>query len=271
MLFEVDNLRCTRDERCVAECPARILEMDGSGPVMVAGGEEICIRCGHCVAVCPEEAVTLSFLSPSQCLVLDRDILPGPEGTEMVLRSRRSIRSYRRQGLDRNILEKGLAVAAAAPTGSNRQLVKWLVLAEREQVETVTRHVADWMRYVVANHPEVAGPLNMERIIADYDKGVDRICRSAPQLIFAYADKAVGVGAADCHTALAYLELILPSLGGGSCWAGYVTFAASQWPPLTDYLGLGEPFRIHGGVMAGVPKHSYHRIPVRNRPDITYR
>jgi nitroreductase len=149
--------------------------------------------------------------------------------------------------------------------------VKWLVLYERSDVETVARHVADWMRYMLANHPAVAAQFNMQKILDDVEQGVDRICRQAPHLIFAFIGKEVGVGAADCHTALAYLELILPSLGGGSCWAGYVTFAASQWPPLAEFLGLSEDIRLHGAVMAGIPKFRYHRIPPRNLPDIRYR
>jgi len=217
MLFQVDTIACNKDKICVMECPARILEMSNDGPVMVAGGEEVCIRCGHCLAVCPVEAVTLDFLSPSDCLVVDQEGALDSQQAEMFLRSRRSIRTYKQKPLGKDILEKALTVASSAPTGSNRQLVKWLVLYERRDVETVAKHVVDWMRYMLANHPEVAAKFNMQKILDDVERGVDRICRQAPHLVFASIGKEIGVGAADCHTALAYLELILPSLGGGSC------------------------------------------------------
>lgn len=271
MLFQVDTTICNQDEICVQECPARILEMNSEGPVMAAGGEEICIRCGHCVAVCPVAAITLDFLSPDDCLVVDQECVADCRQAEMLLRSRRSIRTYKHKPLAKDVLEKALTIASSAPTGSNRQLVKWLVLYERSDVETVTSHVVDWMRYMLANHPDVAAQLNMQKILDDVGRGADRICRKAPHLVFAYIGKEVGVGAADCHTALAYLELILPSLGGGSCWAGYVTFAANQWPPLAQFLGLSEDVRLYGAVMAGIPKFRYPRIPPRNMPDITYR
>ena len=271
MFFQVDTTICNKDEICVLECPARILTMNADGPVMVKGGEEFCIRCGHCVAVCPVGAVALEFLSPDECLQIEDGYFSDAQQAEMFLRSRRSIRTYRQQPLDKNTLEKALKIASSAPTGSNRQLVKWLVLYERSDVENVVTHVVDWMRYTLANDPDMAAQLNMQKILNDVEQGADRICRQAPHLVFAYIDKEVGVGAADCHTALSYLELSLPSLGGGSCWAGYVMRAVSQWPPLVQFLGLSEEFCLYGAVMVGIPKFHYHRIPSRNMPDITYR
>jgi nitroreductase/NAD-dependent dihydropyrimidine dehydrogenase PreA subunit len=270
MFFQVDNQKCTQDKICVMECPARILEMTEQGPVMREGGEDVCIRCGHCVAVCPVAAVELDFLTPAECLPIDKDLLADTQQAELFLRSRRSIRTYRKKQLPKEILENALNIASAAPTGSNRQPVKWLVFYEPKEVEIIAAHVIDWMRYMLANHPDVAANFNMEKIVADADKGLDRICRNAPHLVFAYASKEFGIAAADCHTALAYLELALPAFGAGSCWAGYIHFAASQWPPLTAFLALPDGYQLHGAVMAGYPKFGYHRIPPRNNADITY-
>ena len=271
MFFQVTSEKCNMDGICVLECPARILEMTGQGPVMQEGGADICIRCGHCVAVCPEAAVKLDFLSPDDCIEIDRGQLPDANQAELFLRSRRSIRSYRKKPMPKEDLEHALAIASCAPTGSNRQPVKWLVFHDRKDVEVIAGHVVDWMRYVLANHPEVAATFNMERILSDVASGIDRICRHAPHLVFAYASKESGVASADCHTAIAYLELVLPSLDAGSCWAGYVNFAASQWPPLAEFLALPEGFLFHGAVMVGYPKFHYHRIPPRKLPDIVYR
>lgn len=271
MFFQVKYHVCNQDQICVQECPARILQMTEQGPVMEAGGEELCIRCGHCVAVCPVAAITMDFLAPEDCLEIDQHLLTDMEQTDHLLRSRRSIRTYRQKALPKDVLEHALAIASAAPTGSNRQQVKWLVFHERKDVEAIAAHVADWMRYMVTSQPEVAAAFNMQKILSDVDKGIDRICRHAPHLLFAYAHKDIGVAPADCHTALAYLELALPALGAGSCWAGYVNFAAGQWPPLAAFLAVPEGYRVHGAVMVGYPKFRYHRIPPRKAPDIIYR
>ena len=48
-LFTIDQKECRRDGLCVAECPAKIIEIIGKEgfPTPVAGAEDLCINCGH--------------------------------------------------------------------------------------------------------------------------------------------------------------------------------------------------------------------------------
>lgn len=270
MLVNVDVSKCNNDGLCVLECPARILEMQDNGPVAIEGAEEICIQCGHCVAICPEAALSLDFLAPGDCMEIDEKLHLAADHVEHFLKSRRSIRTYRKKPAPVALLEKALSIASYAPTGSNKQSVRWLVIHKKEGVQTIGSHVIDWMQFVITKHPDIAANFNMPRLVSAWREGIDRICRDAPHLIFTYASKENTSGKADCDTALAYLELALPSFGLGSCWAGYATAAANQWPPLTDFLGLEDDHSIHGAVMAGYPKFAYKRIPKRNKADIVY-
>ncbi|WP_022667791.1 nitroreductase family protein [Desulfospira joergensenii] len=269
-LFKIDLDRCDKDGICAIECPAHIIRMGPEGPVPVAGAEEACIRCGHCVAVCPKGAFCLDFLSPDQCMPLEKEWVLGEERVEHFLRSRRSIRRYKDKSVPRNIFEKALGIACCAPTGSNRQPVKWLVVDKKEDVAKIAGQVIDWMRYMVKEMPEVARTLNMEILVAQWDKGIDRICRDAPFMVFAHAASEIGSAGADCHTALAYLELALTGFGLGSCWAGYVNYAAGHWPDLKKTLNLPRDHSCHGALMVGYPKFRYERAPKRNPPDIHY-
>jgi nitroreductase len=69
---------------------------------------------------------------------------------------------------------------------------------------------------------------------------------------------------------MAYLELALPGLGLGSCWAGYVNYAVGQWPDLKKELNLPKKHTCHGALMVGYPKYKYFRAPKRNAPVIRY-
>ncbi|THB80775.1 MAG: nitroreductase [Desulfobacteraceae bacterium] len=269
-LFTIDQDKCDKDGICALECPAYIIEMTEEGPVPIDGAEEICINCGHCVAICPKSAIQLVTLTADQCLPIEKNLAVPAQQAEQFLRSRRSIRRYKDKEVPADVFEKALEIACCAPTGSNRQPVQWLVLSKKEDVVSVASHVINWMRYVIQNHPEIAQAFNMENLVSQWDQGLDRICRGAPQLIFAYASDEFGSGAADCHTALAYLELILPSHGLGSCWAGYVNYAAGQWPDLKAMLNLPPGHTCHGALMVGYPKFKYARAPKRNAPVIRY-
>lgn len=105
MFLTVDYSKCNRDALCVLECPARIIEMDDKGPVAIEGAEDTCIQCGHCVAICPESALKLDFLSPESCREVDENLHLTPDQVEHFLRSRRSIRTYRKKAVQPDVLK----------------------------------------------------------------------------------------------------------------------------------------------------------------------
>ncbi len=269
-LFTIDNVKCDKDGICVLECPAHIIKMTKQGPQLKQGAKPFCIKCGHCVAVCPKAAFSLEFLSPDQCMPIEEDLGLNANQTAHFLRSRRSVRRYKKKQVPEDVFEKALAIACSAPTASNNQPVKWLVVNGEKAVGKIGAQVIDWMRYVLKTHPQMAKLYNLEILITKWDKGEDRVCRNAPMIVFAYASDQFASAATDCHIALAYLELALTGFNLGSCWAGYVNSAVGQWPKLAAHLKLPKKYTCHGALMVGFPKLKYYRVPKRNLPDIRY-
>jgi nitroreductase/NAD-dependent dihydropyrimidine dehydrogenase PreA subunit len=269
-LIAVDPTKCKRDATCVATCPMEILRLDAGAtvPEMVAGGEEQCVKCGHCVAVCPHEALSHQAMSLAGCPPIRQELMVSPEQAEQFLRSRRSIRAYQDRAVERSALEKLIAVARHAPTASNGQRVHWIVLGARDQVKKLAGKVIDMLRDKIAHQPAAAA--RFERHLAAWDAGHDRITRGAPVLLFTTAPRDYGFGAADCAIALSHLDLAAPSLGFGTCWAGYVMLAANSWPPLLEGLAIPEGHACFGAMMVGYPKHRYHRLPQRNQASVTW-
>jgi nitroreductase/NAD-dependent dihydropyrimidine dehydrogenase PreA subunit len=268
----IDPERCNQDGICAAECPVKILGFPKKGetPSLVQGGEALCIRCGHCVAVCPTAAIRLNFLAPEDCTPVDRNLLPDEKATEHLLATRRSIRNYKKESVDKDRIEKLLATASLAPTGHNSRCVQWLVIHDTQEVRRLTAMVADWMRYMIKEQPAMAKAFHLEETVAGFDLGLDVICRDAPHIVVACAHKAAPTGAIDCATALAYLELAAPPMGLGTCWAGFFNIAATFWPPLKEALGLPKGVNNHGAVLLGVPRFKYHRIPPRQAASIRW-
>ncbi|MDD5729143.1 MAG: hypothetical protein PHV59_11325, partial [Victivallales bacterium] len=59
--------------------------------------------------------------------------------------------------------------------------------------------------------------------------------------------------------------------GLGACWAGYVSMAINQYPPLKEYAGLRKRQSCYGAMMLGYPVYTYRRIPLRNKARINWR
>ncbi len=271
-LFTVDESKCTRDGICVAACPARVIEMkDGLVPAPVRAAARGCIKCGHCVAVCPQGALSHSVIKLEDCPPVRGDWELTPERAEHFLRSRRSVRLYRDAPVEPEKLARLVEIARYAPTGSNSQQVKWLVVKSREDVRMISGMVIDFMRSMVESGQPIATSYRLDKLVQAWDAGTDIISRGAPSLVFALAPKNYGVAQVDCANALSYLDLAAPSLGLGCCWGGFIMMATACWPPLQAELALPEGYASFGAMMVGYPKYKYHRLPVRKEAEIVWR
>lgn len=271
-LFVVDEEKCKKDGICAAECPVGIIrfEKGGTAPKPADRLVEMCIRCGHCVAVCPEGAMTHEYLRPDQCPPVKKEWLLDPERTEHFLRSRRSIRNFNKQPVDRNILERLIDVARYAPSGHNSQAAEWIVISDPVGVHKAAGFVIDWMRTIINRKPEVAQAMGLEFFVKAWEKGEDKICRNAPHMIITHALTKEPTGAQACTIAMTYLDLAAPSFGLGTCWAGFFTLALNKLPDMQGAVGLPDGNTCHGAVMLGFPKYQYYRMPLRSDPKITW-
>ena len=271
-LFEVNHQTCNQDGICAAVCPAGIVDFEkGSYPVPSTEAEEICIRCGHCVAVCPTASLSHREMPVEACPPVQKALHLGSEQCEHFLRSRRSIRVYKDKPVGRDLLAKLIDIARYAPSGHNAQDAKWLVLENREELHTLSGIAVDWMRWMMENMSQIALSMHMDRAILRWESGVDSILRGAPALIIAYGEKENVRATTTCTIALTYLELAATSLDLGGCWAGYFNAAAIHFPPMAEALSLPEGHQSCGAMMVGYPKFRYHRLPLRNTPNITWR
>jgi len=270
--FEVDPEKCNRDGLCVEECPGRIIRLaDKAGvPLPEADFASYCIACGHCVAVCPTGAFKLNGLGPDQCPEIVNDLKLTAEQAEQFLRSRRSIRTFKDKRVERAQLEKLLEMACYAPSAKNSQPWHWTVVENPTEVHRLAGLVIDYMRGFIAEKPKLAALFSYTRVVAAWDKGLERVCRGAPHLIVAHADKNWGFGAEDTALALSYLELYAPVLGLGTCWAGYFYSAVNAYPPLFEALKLPAKHKAFGAMMVGYPKFRYQRLVPRKPPKVSW-
>lgn len=249
-VFSVIPELCRQDGICASVCPAHVIKgPKGKTPVMRPDKEDKCIACGHCMAFCPHGAARVDVLDPGDMLPLDRSLLPDPESLEMLFRTRRSIRRFKREAVPRDILERILLAARHAPSGKNRRALRWVVVYGPERMRAIGDAVADGLEQDLRDKPQ---PVIAESrgLMKAWRRKLDPIFRGAPHLVMAVTPKAPMVEL-DAAIALTYLELAALTHNVGACWAGYVTIVARMYAPLRELLGVSENEAVAGGQMLG--------------------
>jgi len=258
----IDREKCKKDGICVAECPFGLFRDTGEKiPEVIEGAGELCINCGHCVAVCPGAAITVSGVGADTCEPVDKDLTVSREQAVQLFKSRRSIRSYKAGPVERETLAALLDMARWAPTAKNGQPVNWIVLTGQDEVMRLSGMVIDWMRDKGV----------MPGMVKAFENGEDVIHRGAPHLLIAHAHTQGVKPVEDCVIALTTVEAAAPAFGLGSCWAGFTMTAAKDSQAIADFLDLPGGHAMFGALMLGYPKYRYRRIPPRNALNVQWR
>jgi nitroreductase/ferredoxin len=273
MFFYIDPEKCNRDGICVEACGRRLIKMEEADlvPTLIADAEELCVNCGHCVAVCPSGALSHHTMKPEDCPQIRKELIIDLEEAEQFLRSRRSIRNYRDKPVERDKLNKLIQVSGYAPSAHNARPVHFLVIEDKAEVRRLSGLVVDWMRMTIKEDSALAKGLHLDWVVGLWDGGKDPICNNAPHLVITHAAENSPMAQVDCILALAYAEFIALPLGLGTTWAGYVMAATIFYPPLTEALNLPESQKCFGVIMVGYPKLKFVRMPLRNPPAVAWR
>ncbi len=269
-LYTVKKENCTRCGTCIRLCVAKIVEPDEEKYPFVADNREpLCIRCGQCVAFCPTSCNALSFQTEEPKSV-DASLFPTPESAETFLRSRRSVRYFEKEGLSREVLNRLFETVRYAPTASNRQAVRWVVLETREKTENLERRIIEIARREIGVAPRGKTADMFRYLVQMWDAGIPVVARGAPQLAVSAVSANEGMRE-DGAIALTYLELAAHALGAGCCWGGFFTHMLRAFPELREGLGIRDDEHVAGAQMIGRPVLGLpERLPPRKTPDITW-
>lgn len=263
-LISIDRKKCKKDGICAAECPFSLIALTGDEgfPEIRPAAARLCIQCGHCVAVCPHDALSLAAMNPDDFQAIGNGALPTLKKTGQLLTTRRSIRTYQRQTVPRAHIEQLLDLCRWAPSAKNEQPVHWLVVENPEAVHHLAGLVVDWLR-TGTTYPG---------IVSAWDQGKDMVLRGAPHLLVAHAHGDSLKPEIDCTIALTYFDLAAASCGIGTCWAGILmSAAAAGHQPLLDALALPEGYHLYGAMIFGYPRFPYFKIPPRKDTRVIWR
>lgn len=271
LLFTVRADRCDRCARCVEDCPAGIIRMtDEALPSVAPDDEEQCLECQHCLAACPQAAISVFGLSPDQSLPLAPGDLPSLQQMTLLVRGRRSYRHYRDEDVDGSLLDGLLATLANVPTGVNRQELTFRVIDDRAVMQGIRERLyRDILAAAAADELPTESPL--ERFARIYtDTGRDILLRGAPHVLIVSAPPDAPCPNEDVTLALAYFELLAQSAGLGTVWCGLLKMALEQLPALKPLFDLPADHAYYA-ILFGLPAWRYPRTVQRDRGAVVRR
>lgn len=282
--LEIDASACIGCERCVRICTSRIFHVeekaaDTSARKRIGIQEpELCIRCGHCVAVCPAGAITHGDFPAQTVHPFNAALRPTPEQMMELIRTRRSNRAFSGAPVPADALAQIIEAAHRAPTASNAQQLAIVQVHDQALIRKLGQITVKTF-LGVANKLEspLVKPLvkpfapgmyklfpKMRMLAAEMEKGRDFILRGAQDVLFFYTPKSCRFGCQDANLAYQNASLMAECLDVAHFYTGFVCAAFQQNPkPFLECLGIEG--RIHAGMALGMPEFSFERY-IDRRP-----
>jgi nitroreductase len=273
---------------CVQECPGKLYIQVSKDSIPEAHDLEFCNSCGHCVAICPKDAIVHSGFPQDYVQPVNQNNLPSQEGVLELLRTRRSTRVFRDKPVEKQQIERIIDATRFAPTAHNTQTTEYIVVQNKKTLEEMVRATANIISSTVtlARNPLMKPLISMslgkhsaaffksipqlKRLIAAIQSGTDRILRNAPALIIFHADERSAMADINAQLAIQNAALMTYSLGLGSFYTGYILVACQRDKSIYRLINLPENHKVYGGLAIGYPKFEFKKWIERKAPEVSW-
>lgn len=207
----VDREKCVGCGLCCKDCPNHVLELqDGKAALL----SDMCLKCGHCIAICPVSAVSISGYDMNEVIAYDKTSFGiGSDIFLNTLKFRRSVRRYKDKPVERDVIERIIEAGWFTPTGSNKQNVRYIVaeesipLLEAEGLRTFRKLVR--LAGFVGKFVKLPFDFSKHKLEPGF------FFHGAPTVIFIVSEDVV-----DASLASMSMELMAESLGLGTLYVG---------------------------------------------------
>jgi nitroreductase/NAD-dependent dihydropyrimidine dehydrogenase PreA subunit len=275
MNIEINYEICTKCGLCSKVCGSKRIEIgeDKYPYKIISAG---CNDCGHCVAVCPENAVLNKRMDIKDFVEMVDPGISIEQFTHLV-RNRRSIRNYKKEPLTKEHIDKLLGAVNFIPTGSNKQSLKYKFITDRELLVKISAAMASRIRRVskLINTVPVKYIIqdksrrSMSRLIELYDGGNDTFLRGAPCLLIIYTDeKYFKISQWDAGIASNTIDLAAQTLGVATFMNGYFLVLAERYKSIKRLIQIPGKSSILAAMNLGYPDVKYRKTVYRRPLDV---
>lgn len=288
---EIDYSKCTACGLCADICGGGLV-----GCIFKENGKMVidqkrhfgCIGCGQCMAICPENCITVEgrTVSKEDAVEFVREPKPSYEEFFSLLSARRATRNYLEKEVEQEKINKIIEAVKQAPMGLPPSDVEILVLKGHAKVREFVTDIINaidhrkWifgpvMRFFIRLFSKEVADMCETYIyptalyyIRDLKAGKDGLLFNAPLVMYfhasAYADPA------DPFIAATYAMLTAESLGLATSFAGTSSNFLKRNKKLKEKYNIGMKNQHGIALLIGYPKYKFQRRLKRSISNVFY-
>jgi len=254
----INQDKCTACLQCYKDCPASCFVLNEDKNQVIYDKRQSCILCGHCIAICPHDAINYKNLKDEpitfQGVQNPQELIPYKTLHEFLM-AKRSIRQYKKKKVPKNDLDKILNTMRYAPTASNVRSLKCRIISNEKKIKELSEAIVNAL-LSSPNVPKLYKNVLKRRL--DYHD--DIIFYEAPHIIIVHSQNLSDMtNATICIT---YGMLAAQTLGLGTCWIGLAfEVLRSDKKIRTELAGILD--KVLGVFTLGYSETKYYRTPPR--------
>ncbi|WP_099189581.1 nitroreductase family protein [Tepidibacter mesophilus] len=272
-MIKVDSGKCIGCMQCVKDCfPNDIQMINGKAKV----NNITCIKCGHCIAVCPKGAVSTDEYNMKDVKDYNKEeFTVDADNLLNLIKFRRSVRQFTNKEVEEEKITKIIESGRFTQTGINLQDVSYIVV--REGLDELKSLTFQTLSNVGKNLLDNLTPETMPfkkygqmwiKMYEEYKKNPienDKLFFNAPAVIIVTANSPLNGALASSN-----MELMTNALGLGTFFSGFFVKAAEENKKIMDLLGVKDGKKIVTCMVIGYPNVKYLRTVPRKKADICW-
>lgn len=269
----IDLENCTKCLKCVHDCPSDAIDIE-LGTI-----NDLCIHCGHCVAICPESTV---FPDDEPINKLGTSNV-SPDDFQHLSARIRTCRSYKDKDLDEAMLNLLIENVKHYPSASNARPVEITIVRTKEVIQKLNDLTAQNLINTIKIFTSplimpvlqlLAPKLELPRLnnykkqfMARQIPGSSQVCHHAPAVLIFHAPVTkYGMASSDAYIWATYTSIYANTLGLGSCFNGFISQAMSRRKSMRKEFRIPAGNQVYAALLIGHPKVKYVNETGRLKP-----
>ena len=252
-IIKVKKELCIGCRLCENDCPVNNICIKDNKAVIKT---QDCINCGHCVAICPKGAITMTgFDEPP--IELKKQPTLNPDELLMALKARRSIRKFKDKEVPSEIIEQIIQAGRFTPSAKNEHDVSYIVLGEdkgkyEEVAVKLFRRIKPIAGLFIKDAKEVKVDDNF-------------FFKNAPIVIIVVAKNEINGSLAASN-----MSLMAESFGLGVLYSGFFTRVVKYSSKLRKLLNIKSKNHVVTTLVIGYPNVKYRRTTQKETAKVSY-